>query len=179
MNTIWKKLEVIMKLTNANEKVRKNHIEIKESPLGGLGVFATRDIPKNTLVTRYPIHFLMNNKSRAVSACPNLYQDLTTMPDCRDYIIKITSPELKKNYSIIADPQYKDNYDLLGHILNDKGFKKGKNTYHPEHNNCEIFGTDIYTMRNIKKDSELTFSYGEEYWFAQNEEGWSRFERLV
>lgn len=34
-------------------------------------------------------------------------------------------------------------------------------------------------MKNIKKGSELVFSYGEEYWFAQNDEGWSRFGRLV
>ena len=115
-----------MNLTNSNKKINRGHIEIKESPLGGLGVFATKDILKNTLVTRYPINFLMNNETRAVTACPDLYSDLSSLQNCEDYVMKITIPDSNTTYSAIGDPQYKDNDDFLGHMLNDKAFKKGK-----------------------------------------------------
>lgn len=177
-NNIWKKINIIMNLTNSNKKIIRGHIEIKESPLGGLGVFATNDIPKNTLVTRYPINFLMNNETRAVTACPDLYSDLSSLQNCEDYVMKITIPDSNTTYSAIGDPQYKDNDDFLGHMLNDKAFKKGKNIYNTEDNNCESFGLEIYTIRDVKKGSELTHSYGKEYWFDKNINGLSRYELL-
>jgi SET domain-containing protein len=86
---------------------------------------------------------------------------------------------LNKKYLLVGDPNYCKNHNLIGHLFNDKAVVGlDRKTYNQQLNNCYIQNTEIYTAREIKKGEELSFSYGENYWYHKNFSGKKRINDI-
>ena len=178
------KINVIMSLTNKNIEKDSNNIEIKDSLIHGKGIFAKKDLPKNLLITQYPINFLIDTtENNAVILCPDLYDSnnfQASLKKCIDYSLNIDIPDLNKKYLLVGDPNYCKNHNLIGHLFNDKAVVGlDRKTYNQQLNNCYIQNTEIYTAREIKKGEELSFSYGENYWYHKNFSGKKRINDII
>jgi len=164
-----------------------NNIELKESLLHGLGVFATADIIADTIVTFYPAHAVIINNSNVETNTVEtnsvyLYQNLSFNYNNKYKLY------FENNIIVSANPEEKSNPLLIGHILNDGGFvcfsdntlteKEIKNDvcryFIKSNNNCKFVKNSfgfcyIKTTKFIKKGEELLLSYGAKYWLNKEQ----------
>lgn len=161
-------------------------IEIRPSPIHGNGLFATRDISKNTLLTFYPAH--------AIHMRDMVYS--LKQYDTNNFCDKIENESYNRTYgyeyddhiTLIGNPAIVNNKFLLGHMINDAGLNvfAGINHLEVEKNlknivvryylqgisklNCEAkkdaHRIKIITTRDIVSDEELLMLYGLPYWYG-------------
>ena len=55
-------ISIIKVFTLIPPKLKHNNIETRESSIHEMGVFATHDIPKDTIVCFYPAHLLVDEE---------------------------------------------------------------------------------------------------------------------
>lgn len=169
-----------------DEEIHK--VEIKESKIHGLGVFAMQDIKKGELITYYPAHYVVlypegrMNKGGVKKA----YLEGKTVKDhkfecpenARDYEFEINS-----FYSIAGDPRIYDNLTYVGHMINDGA--RGHSTYEKYDEKDEriynmvvrakcnaqhtfiadgLLSVKTLAMRDIKAGEEILAPYGYGYW---------------
>lgn len=168
-----------------------NNIIIKPSSLHGNGVFATKDIPKNTIVTFYPPHAIKIGKFRAMlcSKSPNIGDFETNFSKYYGEYSAYNS--FSGHSSFVGNPNIISNSLLLGHMINDPvgnifkniSFEKTKqyDTYKRiveeyfikglKMENCE-FAYDknnlvicVKTTKDIRENEELLVCYEPSYWF--------------
>jgi SET domain-containing protein len=176
--------------------LKNNDIELRKSAIHGQGVFATKNIPQNTVITFYPAH--------AIHIDETLF-----MPNGLDneFYLNIQNNKYAKIYgfsdfeyyfnfvNIIGNPNKTNNKLLLGHMINDSignVFKKisyskikddlikFKNAvaeyyiYGTKNRNCRFGYHSVYpiiyvsTTRDILENEELLTMYGPEYWYDHN-----------
>jgi SET domain-containing protein len=156
----------------------RDDIEIKEVKGKGKGLFAKKDIKKNTLITLYPVHFIIKynkDKDDEYALCDNLYDkdkynNADDLEECIDYYLQVT-----KDYYIMGDPKHYKNMDLIGHFCNDKGYHP-KKTYKPNLNNACLHNLRIISLKNIKAGEEITVAYGKDYWYSKHKNGFSHHD---
>lgn len=166
--------------TNVALPKKREDIEIKEVKGMGRGLFAKKPIRKNTLITLYPVHFIIKynkDKKDEFALCDKLYNreeysDANNLAKCIDYYLKVT-----KDYYIMGDPKHSENMDLIGHFCNDKAYNPRK-TYKPEKNNCALHNLRIISLRDIKAGEELCLTYGKDYWYSKGDDGFSKHEKI-
>ena len=162
--------------------IQCQNIEVRTSDLHGNGVFAKDDIPIGTIVTFYPVDgYNEDNSSNYKISEDWVRQENTNMEDHGCLVSDDDTHPLK----IVANPNKISNLMLIGHMINDSigntfdgtttsNIKNGIYEYYTKsNNNCKLkinkqYGIIyIITIKNIKKDQELTFSYGPLYWFTR------------
>jgi SET domain-containing protein len=168
------------KLMNQDQKLLKNELEIKKSKLkhGGLGLFSNVFIPKDNILSFYPIDILQD------------LEDPDTFYENGEKVKKEFTEENKRiiyngdynitmpPYRIIALEGKKENELYHGHFLNDRAYHP-KKSYKPELNNCRYEALHIVSNRDIQKGEELYVTYGESYWFHKKEGiEYSRHEKI-
>jgi len=140
----------------------------------GRGVFADCDIPRRTIITFYPAHYLCINVKGSEHTV-NQPQGLPAMDTA--YRISISD-----TVSFVGCPDITDHPWFLGHMLNDNCdvslLKKGKegkwlqhyrvmeqktNTRYEREQDCLY----LVTTEDIKAGQELFVSYGSDYWFSR------------
>jgi SET domain-containing protein len=172
----------------------KSCIEIKESPIHGIGIFATDDIPISTAITFYPADMLMyypdgnkkqdTHKKNVLVQCSERSKSIIMS---KDLVMKewdkISSYrfELDNYVTIAGHPKCIDDTKYLGHMINDR-FKPNGDKITPDiylqmsmaRMNCYFYPwksglhVAIVTCRNISKGEELFISYGINYWKHNN-----------
>ena len=160
---------------------KREDIEIKEVKGKGKGLFAKKAIKKNTLITLYPVHFIIKfnkDKKDEFALCNNLYniedyENANNLSECIEYYLQVT-----KDYYIMGDPKHYKNMDLIGHFCNDKGYHP-KKTYKPDLNNSALHNLRIISLRDIKAGEEITVAYGRDYWYNKDKTGESAHERII
>jgi hypothetical protein len=128
-------------LTSANaKKVPKNDlVYIKKSPVAGLGVFASEDIPKGTKITDY-LGEEMDWKTFKEKYGEYKSNSLNTYP--MRYIHKI----------IVAKEEPYKSKNLVNYINEQRG-----------NANCMLKTRALYAKKNIKKGDELFLEYPKDY----------------
>lgn len=155
-------------------------IEIKPSNIHGNGVFATKDIEENKVITMFPCHVIQTN-DKSYTLNPFYREQLlaNNISDISSYTFNID-----ETTSIFGVPVVLD-YFFLGHMINDSyptvdDFLKiktaidyGKTAYKymligQQQNNCKFIKMPNYvyvkTTKNISAGEELTISYGFPFW---------------
>lgn len=168
--------------------LKYNNVEIRESKIHGKGLFATKNIPKNVIITYYPVHATWEN---------NIYKIFDEDPILKKNIVNINntySKEIGQDIRIIGNPNNLSNKLLLGHMINDasgnvyenidfekmKDIREFKNLiakYYidgSKKRNCELVTLNnnkvscVITTREIKMGEELMTYYDPFYWFQYN-----------
>lgn len=167
-------------------KVEEEKCYLAESPIHGMGVFAKHDIPRGDSITTYPYHQLDIRHPGTIFAF--------TQYSARDF-------EPSTEYSFDIDEQFtlfgdRNKTDVFGHMINDASKPASRSfadmveyNCRSGRNNCErdikhvrvefdhsyVYLPVVYfnATRNIKKDEEITVSYGSDFWhfmlnFEQN-----------
>ena len=170
--------------------IKHNTIELRASSIHGKGVFATEDIPKDTIITYYPAHAITENgKFIPNDKDPDFIKNREEI--CRHYGQYISLPE---NIELIGNPNNTSNHLLLGHMINDpvgnvyknvnfedtKDLTKYKNLvaeYYiqgsKKRNSKIVFDEKnivaaVISTKEIKKDEEILMYYEPQYWFNIN-----------
>lgn len=171
------------------------HCDIVAAPskLHGTGVFATKSIPANVVVTFYPCEATHNLKTGILAVFP--FQDELDLVIGQDTAIfedyKFGLRVEEDDLTIIGNPRRFTNPLLLGHLVNDGATEVFGNVapYQFEHNrqllytlsvnyatqtakarNCTFKSNttktllSIITTRPIEAGEELLVSYGTTYW---------------
>ena len=149
-----------------------DNVEVRQSKIHNLGVFAKKSILKNSIITLYPVNFFYFRGKHEKGGLL-----LSTYDIKPNFIPFEYSIMLNENIIVCGDPNIKNNNNYLGHIIND-GFKlidnneeiyttisnKRKNAIiAPMKSDLPIFLT-VVASRDIEKDEEIFTSYGIEYW---------------
>ena len=166
-------------------ELKYNHIEVRKSPIHGIGVFATQSIPEGSLVTYYPAHAFVSGKQVTFLDASDRQFIKNKEKIIPDYGYSFTWKD-----KIVGSPYRVDDALLLGHMLNDayinifRGVKKThlkrlenlKNliaTYtingHKRANciykeNKDHSLVSVATTRKIEKGEELLVLYHTSYW---------------
>jgi SET domain-containing protein len=129
--------------------IHNDYIKIKKSPIDGLGVFATIDIPKGTKLADY---YGKEMKWKTFKQRYGEYREnsLHTYPMRRIWKILVAKEEPYKSKNIV-------NY--INEI-------KGKS-------NCELKKRALYATKNIKKGDELLLDYPADY-----NRHWTKTQRI-
>lgn len=139
---------------NVNISFRLNNCRVSESPIHGLGVFATREIKRKEIITLYPAN-IRNN-----------------IPiEFRDYIYNY------KNISIAGNPKIYDDTTYLGHMINDASnspiqeqygaevIKSSNSVFHNVlYSNGKLAYVVVVASKNITIGQEILTPYGCQYW---------------
>ena len=112
--------------TNVALPKKREDIEIKEVKGMGRGLFAKKPIRKNTLITLYPVHFIIKynkDKKDEFALCDKLYNreeysDANNLAKCIDYYLKVT-----EDYYIMGDPKH---FVMIKHIIQEKLINRKK-----------------------------------------------------
>lgn len=127
---------------------------IKKSLIHRNGVFAQENIKKGTLITFYPIHYMMAyGSNKLLTSTRILRTDLEPNYKINDYMLTGDEKEL---YIIVGHPKLYDDCQH-GHMIN---HSDNPNTYYKllNQNNCNIWG--IISLKDIPTNTELTVNYG-------------------
>lgn len=149
----------------------ESYLEVKPSKYGN-GVFATKDIPKNTWVTLYPAHLIVDMRDPQTKV-----YGPRTVPEDPNYAL-----QFKEGILIQGDPAHYGGM-CYGHMLNDPfdsvelfdratettiGFLVKCYKDATEKANCEFRNTGrfmwIRSTKKIRKGQELLVPYGYKYW---------------
>jgi len=166
--------------------IEHNDIEIHKSSLHGNGLFATANIPANSIITFYPAHILIWNSKKFYGH--KKYKNIQARQKLTNYMFKLSD-----KVDIMGDPKIAHNKLLLGHFINDSSVLnidddidtiessndlkiKIKNSILNyviySQNNSTLKFNDTYgvayilSKKNINTGDEITMSYLPYYWFA-------------
>lgn len=137
----------------------KKTVELRPSPIHGLGLFAKEDIKKDTYITFYPVHVLYYN---------NNYINLTDKDISYEEIADYCVGQNPYSFKFYASPKLleENNY---GHMIN-----------HSYNNNALLYGWPkciIKTNVDISKDTEITINYTEKYWNTHNSPDYEKHKK--
>ena len=152
------------------ENCYKCCIEIRESSVQGLGVFALEDIPKGKIVTYYHPAYLRTtnpenvNEGNFVDAVDGRNYSFN---DARDIVERLLDYQIQNNHTYVyGDPGFKDEWSMLGHMINDLSYD-GTDDYKWDKGNVYIHrNLTVTTLRPIKAGEELSYNYGLQFWFS-------------
>jgi hypothetical protein len=141
---------------------------IRDSPIHGKGVFATRKILKGEKITVYPCHYLYVNGSICKSRKWRYKENTIEMHN----IMNVWSTSFYNMYICGVPYMYEDG---LGHMINCSIGPKCLNGNYEDVGNCvgdepsfdELTKTEVFwksASRDIEKDEEILYFYGEHYW---------------
>lgn len=155
-------------------------VELRPSQVHDRGVFATRNIQKNELITFYPgdavIKTTVDSNLYGMSMIPNNFDMLLYKSEFLvNYQFDVTT-----EYSIVGNPNKVDDTSYLGHMINDVAKLENKDDlprYAKEVNaGCNAqaiyiseYHIAIVAHRDIIKDEEIFMPYGPEYWLRHVE----------
>lgn len=168
-----------------------NHVEVRPSPVHGVGVFATQDIPANTIMTFYQCSGIYIDEGIFLIDADNEKFKERVLPERLLHTYGVAGETYGfKQVSLVGDPGKQDNKLLLGHLINDGSgnpytgisysdiikpvnFKNAMVRYFLNNDkiNCKwvfhkkIPVVPIVSKRLIKKDEELFVRYEPSYWF--------------
>lgn len=178
--------------------IKHNHVAVQPSPVHGVGVFATKPLPPNVIVTVYPCHAIHNNETTALVVYPLddgldlSVNDANILEIVNAYKFQIC-PE--KHLCVVGNPLRRDNPLLLGHLLNDgasdvfagvSALRLNKNkelarslimqylTESSAKRNCHYVPNasrtvlSIVTTRAIEEGEELFATYSPMYWLQNH-----------
>lgn len=172
------KIDILrMKLMNKMTFCHLDSAEVRKSKVHGKGVFATKDIKKDEIITFYPVDILQLPVNNEGSVCS--FSDRY-----KSKYGKIINPNVEyykyycsDNVVIIGDPTFTNNNNYLGHMINDISTHDKTNKSIKAYNkiadsaNCDFVEPDddnlflpVLANRDIRKDEELFVSYGPQYW---------------
>ena len=146
--------------------------EVRKSPIHGLGVFATRDVPAFTYLTMYPTDGLkwapIGVKTNHV-AWGWLGE---TKFDGEQYALAVPEPKGAEFLTILGDPSQKDNPHFLGHLINDgarcKSLKASAVYECVSLAKCNAIFCPVvravFSIKSIEKGQEILIHYGAQYW---------------
>lgn len=142
-------------------------IELRDSPLGGKGVFATKDIDVGTTCTMYPPNYLRitNGDFRVIldsSTDECVEQDVAD--EMADRLLDYKIGE-DSGISVFGDPEFNGEWSMLGHMINDLSYNK---TFHYDWDKGNVVYNKtghIVNYMPIKKGEELSLHYDVLYWF--------------
>lgn len=162
--------------------------EVRSSSVHGKGLFATRDIFENELITLYPGDALLawDSDGPGPRGCPlrAVYGPHVTTKEQADsdfFLLQDTARDYEivtgKRRSVVGDPKRDRDAAYLGHMANDainnnNNNNRGEQQQQPKEQqqvnavNLTLEGCHTVTLatRLIKKDQEILVSYGEGYW---------------
>ena len=177
-----------MELLSSNFPFNLNKVEVKESNIHGIGVFAKQNILSGELITFYPgdlveynpnedrlipghISYVIKSKSLENQFPNKTYLDLMS----NDYAFDINT-----KYTMIGHPYFKECMDYVGHLIND-GAKSNSTLKSNEiyykiskiKQNCDFYSLKdlhiaIIATKNINIGEELFIHYGVGYWNTYN-----------
>lgn len=166
------------------------HLEVRQSEINGLGVFATRTLPPHSVLTAYPCHLY----SRGLVVKSNCTQEVDFSPQNLQRLADVYGYQLN-DCRLIGVPELHSEKALLGHLLNDGCLV---NVFHGtplpaledplvlgrllklfyanalRHTNCHFRNAHndlmacVVSTREIAAGEELLLSYGLSYWLEQN-----------
>jgi len=143
-------------------------VELRDSPLGGKGVFATKDIDVGTSCTMYPPNYLRclnGNKGFCLdSSTGECLQSQEIADEMTNRLLDYKMGE-DEGITLFGDPEFNDEWSFLGHMINDLSYNKtfdydwdkGNVLYNPTGH--------IISYMPIKKGEELSLHYDVGYWF--------------
>ncbi len=124
------------------KKTKSEYIKIKNSKIHGKGIFAKKDIPKNTKIIEYI------GKKITKKQADKIYQNSLEKSEKKEKQITTYLFELNKKYDIEGNIQW-NTARLINHSCNP---------------NCEAVNENghiwIYSIKNIKKGREISYDYG-------------------
>jgi len=161
-------------------------VQVQPSPLHGKGLFATRDIPAGTIVTLYPMDYLVHcptKQGRVAHRVQQINKDAKTPTNLdhlsayKQNIEKVTRFDLAVNFpgfdtSISADPSVQKR-GLLGHLANDAvvGTVEDPLSYLKSYEQCNVLSAHLgfyhvalISSTVISKGDEILYHYGLPYW---------------
>jgi SET domain-containing protein len=127
-------------------------IKIKKSDIHGNGVFATKNIKKNSFITFYPCHFVQIDNHILGTEHVKDSEKL-----CRYTLASGYDDRIKW----IGDPDKFDDISRIGHIIN-HGKSENSNAIYQRHRPDNIWF--IKSTKDIKKGEEILVNYGNQYW---------------
>ena len=145
-------------------------VRVGPSPVHGLGVFAARAIPKNTIFTSYPIDLLVLRVTGRGERQPS---DPCVVLSRKHANCEVDAHKrLREQYSDYALEAAEDvtvyadsathTPGACGHLINDPGAPLGANCVE-----CPVGGgvmIGMLTLREVTEGEELLMHYGEAYW---------------
>lgn len=154
-----------------------DYCKTDKSNVHGIGVFATKDIPKNSFITIYPADIIYCNENDTIQ-----YSKRRGNKCYRD-IKNSYSASFSDKYTIIGDPEFNTDPNFLGNMINDavKPIDNDIDNYlknSEELKNCGIMTSKyigeaylslIISTRDIKESEELFISYDIGYWSINNQ----------
>ena len=161
--------------TNITNVENNEYVSIKPSyiPGAGMGLYAAKDIPKDTMITHYDGRKITRPEYNALHAKKEHWY-VFTMPECSKERIQYkecqSDENKKKNNPECKEPDYPyldGNRDHYGSKVNFAPSKingkltKLQNVQFLKH--CEEPYIRLYALRDIKKGEELYVSYGSIY----------------
>ncbi|KAK3241485.1 hypothetical protein CYMTET_48753 [Cymbomonas tetramitiformis] len=168
------------------DDLQLSRVEIKDSSLHGSGVFATRDLAENELITFYPGDSLLiwddadRSPSRDVTVIFGAHVPEERRDSRRILGEEARSFEQKANVttSLVGDPECLDDTAYIGHMCNDgascltgadceaytHSSEARANAYHVGLEGCHIA---TIATREILSGEEVLVSYGEDYWLSR------------
>jgi SET domain-containing protein len=164
--------EAFIKKINDNFKCSQQlfNIELKPGKFG-MGLFATKDMSKGSLVTCYPSHMILSY-GKVTGRTPLKY----SKKDAK-YMINNYGLSVKHNGVYVGDPNLKLDKQYLGHFVNDPcdfaATSNGSLMYFLDsmkNVNTYYIGDKIVAQRDIKKGEELFVTYGCNYWKRKGKE---------
>jgi hypothetical protein len=101
-------------VTKIPPPLKNNFVNVGKSNIHGYGVFATKNIEKDKIITYYPAHAVCFEKELIDKGEKEvIFANQNFQPDAK-YKFNIS-----ENYSLIGDKKQTENSLLLGHMVND------------------------------------------------------------
>lgn len=170
-----------------------NYLAVRQSPIHGAGIFATRPLPTGALLTTYPAHILVHGLE--VELCVGDEEAPDASPQNLQYLCDTYGMPLSPQLRLVGLPGKRDQPQLLGHLINDACSEdvfhgvaverlRDPQTLRPlllryytnllGHRNCTFrrvhggVAMMVVALREIARDEELLASYGMDYWLQKN-----------
>lgn len=148
--------EILPKLS-----LRHGDVEIRNSPIHGKGLFATKNIPKDAIIAFYPTHGIYVDEKH------NTYFD--PLNENNEQIEVFKSNILNNDYlntysytyfrksgiSLVGDPERIDNKNTLGHMINDASVNVFQNIKYDDRFNIDTHKTamlEYYSKGKLKRN---------------------------
>ena len=153
-------------------KVLLDKCKVLPSPVHGNGVFATRDIAVNEVITLYPCDIVTEVVSKGIKYhIPLGHPFFKSKTDCERYSYFDRG---LMTLALVGDPLQTDNPTFLGHMCNDKskcGSELDTRSYllnsHSSNASFTLFDKEfvaIVAKRSISNGEEIFVTYGVDYW---------------
>lgn len=144
-------------------------IEIKESPIHGWGVFATRDISKGQIITQYyPAYLLDKTEGCFIEAESGRNCPINEMVNIVNKLSNYQIEDINR-HCVYGEPSFKSEWSMLGHMINDLSYD-GSEDYKWDKGNVYINrDLTVLTTRYIKSGEEISYNYGLPFWFQPSQ----------